>query len=848
VEEEVKPQSVKAVTFLKSWPTYPVLTAIFVGPDGAKGRIETKAFPPGPEGVDWRAVFQWVDARNGKANLYFLVNPLREPKDNKADRTDLSGLVALHVDVDVRVGEKQAEGIERIVKTFHAYKVPPSLITSSGGGAQAFWLLDQPLALDGTLEAAESAKLYNVAIERDLDGDHCHNIDRIMRLPGTVNIPNAVKLKKGRVPALAQVLEFDPARRYPLASFDKADAVKPKSPAASTPSAPGTAKEKTKRGAKEGTDVFYEGVPTVNDETPILTIEDDRLKFVDPVVKHIILDGKAPPEAPPEVRDMTRGTLDMKCVAELVRCGFSDRSIKQIYKLGKISADADQWPRGFDGDMDRLIERARELKRDPDLERMNANYAVIAIGGKVRILTWAESEVFPGQFEPVPMSIEDFTFFHRREKKITYVKERDESGNETGALKKKTTSLVTYWLNHPQCRQFEGIRFMPHHDAPAKGVFLNLWRGWSVTPKTGDWSLFKAHIHDNLCSGNDEYYQYLLKWMAFIVQKRERSDVIVLLRSSEEGTGKTFFAHHFGKIFGPAFMSVTNSEHVVGKFNHHLQSLLLINPEEALFAGDPRHRNALWSLTTAETITVEPKGLGIYVAKNYLNFIMTTNNEKALEVTSTARRVFALEVLPKQRVNYAYFEAIADQLKAGGYEAMLHELQTMDLTGFNVRDCPKTETLAQQISLSRKGVDALVEKVCSEARVPCAHYKEPGLTITTSNDRFDGFDNLIDRSLDRELSKLRSLAVKRILCKEWGCISGDSAQRRVKGGDRDKYGTDRIAGLKWPDLPVLRGKFEERHGKQEWLVPDATDYITSEAPIPHVGAAKPDTSRLDGIM
>lgn len=169
----------------------------------------------------------WIDARNGKANLYFLVNPTFKPKDSKAGRTDIYALVALHVDADVREGEDQVEGIKRIVGTFSAYKVPPTVITSSGGGAQAFWLLKEPLLLDGSKEAAEDAKLYNVQLERDLDGDHCHDISRIMRLPGTVNLPDKVKRDKGRKAAVAHVVEGDSTRRYPLEEFTKASADKP---------------------------------------------------------------------------------------------------------------------------------------------------------------------------------------------------------------------------------------------------------------------------------------------------------------------------------------------------------------------------------------------------------------------------------------------------------------------------------------------------------------------------------------------------------------------------------------------------------------------------------------------
>ena len=38
-------------------------------------------------------------------------------------------------------------------------------------------------------------------------GDHCHNADRIMRLPGALNIPNVRKRKKGRQIALSYIVK-----------------------------------------------------------------------------------------------------------------------------------------------------------------------------------------------------------------------------------------------------------------------------------------------------------------------------------------------------------------------------------------------------------------------------------------------------------------------------------------------------------------------------------------------------------------------------------------------------------------------------------------------------------------
>lgn len=60
------------------------------------------------------------------------------------------------------------------------------------GGLQGFWLMHNPVALNGP-GSVEQFEAYNRQLETDLGGDHCHNIDRIMRLPGTINVPNAPK-------------------------------------------------------------------------------------------------------------------------------------------------------------------------------------------------------------------------------------------------------------------------------------------------------------------------------------------------------------------------------------------------------------------------------------------------------------------------------------------------------------------------------------------------------------------------------------------------------------------------------------------------------------------------------
>ncbi len=47
---------------------------------------------------------------------------------------------------------------------------------------QGIWDLkpEDHIVINGDVAKAEDAKLYNLQLERDLGGDHCHNIDRVL--------------------------------------------------------------------------------------------------------------------------------------------------------------------------------------------------------------------------------------------------------------------------------------------------------------------------------------------------------------------------------------------------------------------------------------------------------------------------------------------------------------------------------------------------------------------------------------------------------------------------------------------------------------------------------------------
>jgi hypothetical protein len=353
------------------------------------------------------------------------------------------------------------------------------------------------------------------------------------------------------------------------------------------------------------------------------------------------------------------------------------------------------------------------------------------------------------------------------------------------------------------------------------GNIMNTWRGFAVEARKPEGKsgadgcrLFLDHGLKVICNGDEEHYSYLIKREATIAQKRIRSEIALALHTREEGTGKGTWTRIRNRLYGDHAMQVQNPDHVIGKHNEHLERLLVLTADEALFALNPNHRNALYNLITEPEQTIEPKFIGAYKAKNYLNIDVISNSEHFIPVSGTARRFFVPTVSSERANDHEYFRKIIDQMENdGGYEALLyHLLHEVDIRDFNVRDVPKTAMLKDQAAFSRKGIDLLVETVCNTARVPCQPQDNPGYSVCSGYERGEGFDHFIDSHKDRELSSLKALKVKRQLAKEWGCRTGHDARRTFKD-----YG-GQLSGVWWPPLQELRTRFEERHGKQKWLV------------------------------
>lgn len=158
--------------------------------DPATGAEASATFAPD----DRQGVTAWL-AEHAARNVYF-AHAERKPGATQRRKVDIAAVHWLHVDIDPRLGEPveaERQRIRALIENPPEGIPKPSVVIDSGRGFVASWRLAEPLR---DLPAAEAANRW---LAEQLGGDKCHDVSRILRLPGTVNFKPEAQGRRARI-------------------------------------------------------------------------------------------------------------------------------------------------------------------------------------------------------------------------------------------------------------------------------------------------------------------------------------------------------------------------------------------------------------------------------------------------------------------------------------------------------------------------------------------------------------------------------------------------------------------------------------------------------------------------
>ncbi len=341
------------------------------------------------------------------------------------------------------------------------------------------------------------------------------------------------------------------------------------------------------------------------------------------------------------------------------------RKVGTIYRLAKEHGWEESYP-------------------DPDIARLNERHALVMVQGKALIAT----ERADGGTD----------FGTERDLHAFYANDR------VAVTEKRTEPISASWMRHADRRTFpNGVEFAP---GGAPEGTLNLWRGWAVEPDaSASCKLILRHIANVVCRGDPDHTLYVIRWLAHMVQRPQDKPGVALVLRGPKGAGKDTLGEYLARMIGARHApTVAQSDHIVSKFNRRLENALLLHVQEGTWAGDRHAEGVLKYLVTSDRVEIERKGIDSINLRSVLRLFISANAEWVVPASHDERRWAVFEVADTRMGDDAYFRALRAEMDGSGPAGLLHYLQTLDLSGFNVRKAPETEGLRNQKLASLRGV------------------------------------------------------------------------------------------------------------------------------------------------
>ena len=480
--------------------------------------------------------------------------------------------------------------------------------------------------------------------------------------------------------------------------------------------------------------------------------------------------------------------MDFAACAQLIELGASDSQVESMLRGSEIYRPKyDRSDRGLTY-LRRTIRQAREKVAHTHedeasfVHEMNKTYAVIAGERKACVLREAEND--DGGLDAYLMDVNSFRLWTQN----------------LPLVGKKTAAQM--WLTSPDRRQYETLTFAPN-EAPPETQY-NLWRGFAGGSVEGDCEVFLDFIKRIICKCDADKFDYVVNWLAFLLQKPNELPEVALVLMGGQGTGKGTFTRPLLQIAGQHGIELSTVDQLTGRFNSHLADKVLVHANESTWGGNKQYEGALKTLITERNRPVERKGMDIQNLRNCVHLIISSNEEWPVPAAVDDRRFAFFEVSDERQQDTAFFGQIHRWLDSGGTAHLRHYLEHKDISGWHPRQRPNGVS----------GAGVRFASACSVTKWWFQSLEDEVLLGSGVEGEFSSnfLDTCVDKSLIyaaycNHVSNPRERVESNVLVKKLKKLCPQIREQRPH-----KMGRGRVRQLCFPDVTVARRNFTNATG------------------------------------
>ena len=263
--------------------------------------------------------------------------------------------------------------------------------------------------------------------------------------------------------------------------------------------------------------------------------------------------------------------------------------------------------------------------------------------------------------------------------------------------------FIQRWFKDENIRQYRDVGLYLNLNNCPPDIY-NVWNGFRISKvelqelnEGEDVDLMVLYDHLLLLCGNDQkIYQYVLKWIAYLIQFSHIKPGVMLLFRSVPGLGKQLgFYDLIKNMIGEKYCYITQDieNNILGKFNSLMENKIFIILDEMSAKVAHTHCEKLKEMATRTHDTIECKGRDHKVVPSYLHCGSFSNNNFPWKIEANDRRYLAIDSNHIERPSSDYIKNLVrvmgtDKIIRKFYQDMLN----MDVSKFSpIEDRPETE-------------------------------------------------------------------------------------------------------------------------------------------------------------